>query len=114
LKTAHKFQRSLGPALPRRLSAFFIFDINNTDNINLTAKETVMNTAGRRRRQAVGGYKHIHRAARPKYSVVSAEKSMNRLHRLIARQKEIAQRKGASKRSTGFLSTFRLSSRPPG
>lgn len=57
-----------------------------------------MNTAGRRRRQAAGGYKHIHRAARPKYSKVSAEKSMNRLHRLITRQKEIAQRKGASKR----------------
>lgn len=56
-----------------------------------------MNTAGRRRRQAVNGYKHIHRQARPIYNKVSAEKSANRLHRLVTKQKLIAARKGSKK-----------------
>lgn len=42
-----------------------------------------MNTAGRRRAQAIGGYKNIRPQQRPAFSKVSAEKSQNRLQKLI-------------------------------
>ena len=51
-----------------------------------------MNTAGRRRKQFTGGYKHIGKQRRPGYPRVSAEKSKNRLARLIHSEQARKQR----------------------
>lgn len=50
-------------------------------------------TAKRKRRQAANGYRHMAPLRRPKYKKVSAEKADNNLMRLIAREKERANRK---------------------
>lgn len=46
-----------------------------------------MNTAGRRRRQAIGGYKDIPPSQRPRYRAVTAEKAQARLNRLVTKTK---------------------------
>lgn len=53
----------------------------------------VCSTAKRRRRQAVGGYRHLPPMKRPHYSVRSAEKLQRRLLRLIATERKMREKK---------------------
>lgn len=52
-----------------------------------------MNTVGRRQKQAKGGYKHIHKFARPRYIKRDPDVLKKKQERLIAREKERMQRK---------------------
>jgi hypothetical protein len=57
---------------------------------------TVIATAKRRRRQAANGMNHLAKLGRPIYSKKSAEKSSERLQRMIAEERARQIRKGQS------------------
>lgn len=54
--------------------------------------------ANRRRRQAANNFRHMSPMTRPHYSKRSAETAAKRLAGVIAKQKLMAARKGASKK----------------
>lgn len=58
----------------------------------------VQATAKRRRRQARANQSQLSRKERPYYKRSDAESSKKRLERVIMREREMKQRKGASKK----------------
>lgn len=52
-----------------------------------------MNTSGRKRKQAVGGYKNLPPRQRPHYNAISAEKSAARERRKAETAQRLQQKK---------------------